>query len=95
MALERHTGPGLIDVVLANNRFDARRPGGYAAEPVKLRWPPAGPRSSESGPRLVLDDVVDPDNAHHHDPSRLAAAIMRVYEREAYGRRRSRVSRTA
>jgi uncharacterized cofD-like protein len=95
LALERHTGPGLIDVVLANNRFDARRPGGYVAEPVKLRWPPAGPRSSESGPRLVLDDVVDPDNAHHHDPSRLAAAIMRVFEREAYGRRRSRVSRTA
>jgi hypothetical protein len=82
-------------VVLANNRFDARRPGGYAAEPVKLRWPPTGPRSGEVGPRLVLEDVVDPDNAHHHDPARLAAAIMRIFEREAYGRRRSRVSRTA
>ena len=29
-------------------------------------------------PRLVLDDVVDPDNAHHHDPARLAAALIRA-----------------
>ena len=32
-------------------------------------------------------------NAHHHDSARLAAALMRIYEREAYGRRRSRISR--
>lgn len=94
-ALERHVGEGFVDVVLANNRFDARHPGDYPAEPVKLRWPPASPRSDGTAPRLVLEDVVDPDDAHHHDPARLAAAIMRVYEREAYGRRRSRVSRTA
>jgi uncharacterized cofD-like protein len=94
-ALERHTGPGWVDVVLANNRFDARRPGDYVAEPVRLRWPPV-PLSPASGvPRLVLEDVVDPDNAHHHDPARLAAAVMHVYERESFGRRRSRVSRTA
>jgi hypothetical protein len=40
-------------------------------------------------PRLALDDVVDPDNAHHHDPVRLAGAVMRVYEREASTRRRA------
>jgi uncharacterized cofD-like protein len=94
-ALEHHTGAGLVDVVLANNRFDARRPGDYSAEPVKLRWPPATPLSEANVPRLVLDDVVDPNNAHHHDPARLAAVIMRVYEREAVGRRRPRFSRTA
>ena len=94
-ALERHTGAGWVDVVLANNRFDARRPGGYAAEAVKLRWPPVAISSASSSPRLVLDDVVDPDNAHHHDPARLAAAVMHVYERESFGRRRSRVSRSA
>ena len=89
-ALIAHTAPGLLDVVLANNRFDARVPNDWGAEVVRLRWPPArGP-----APRLVLDDVVDPDNAHHHDPARLAAAIMRVYERETGVRRRS-VSRTA
>ncbi len=94
-ALERHAGAGWVDVVLANNRFDARRPGGYVAEPVKLRWPPATPHSNSAMPRLVLEDVVDPENAHHHDPARLAAAVMRVYERESFGRRRSRVPRTA
>ena len=94
-ALERHIGEGLVDVVLANNRFDARRPGDYVAEPVKLRWPPPVVRPGSSAPRLVLEDVVDPENAHHHDPARLATAIMRVFEREAYGRRRARVSRTA
>jgi uncharacterized cofD-like protein len=94
-ALERHTGSGWIDVVLANNRFDARRPGGYAAAPVKLRWPPVTARPDVALPRLVLEDVVDADNAHHHDSSKLAAAVLRAYERETYGRRRPRVSRTA
>jgi uncharacterized cofD-like protein len=97
-AIESHIGPGLIDVVLANNRFDARRREGYAAQPVKLRWPPAreAARPADAAvPRLVLDDVVDADNAHHHDPARLATALMRIYERESFGRRRSRISRTA
>jgi uncharacterized cofD-like protein len=94
-ALEAHTGAGWIDAVLANNRFDAKRPGGYGAEVVKLRWPPASVLGATATPRLVLEDVVDPDNAHHHDPARLATAVMHVYERESYGRRRSRVPRTA
>ncbi|MFI5258576.1 MAG: uridine diphosphate-N-acetylglucosamine-binding protein YvcK [Candidatus Limnocylindrales bacterium] len=94
-ALERHTGPGWMDVVLANNQFEARRPGGYGAEAVKLRWPPAAIFSETAMPRLVLEDVVDPENAHHHEPARLAAAVMRIYERESFARRRSRVSRTA
>ncbi len=94
-AIEQHIGPGLIDVVLANNKFDARRPGGYEAQPVKLRWPPVRAIGGSPMPRLVLDEVVDPENAHHHDSARLAAALMRRYESEAYGRRRSRISRTA
>ena len=95
-ALERHTSPGMIDVVLANNQFGARRPGAYTAQPVRLRWPPAGASVAvASQPRLVLEDVVDPDNAHHHDSVRLAAAVMHIYEGESLGRRRSRVARTA
>jgi uncharacterized cofD-like protein len=95
-ALERHTSPGMIDVVLANNQFGARRPGAYSAQPVRLRWPPTGSAASvASAPRLVLEDVVDPDNAHHHDPARLAAAVIHAYERESFGRRRSRVARSA
>jgi uncharacterized cofD-like protein len=89
-ALSRHTGPGVVDTVLANNSFTARAPEGYPAEPVRLRWPP----DVAAAPRLVLDEVVDPDDAHHHDPARLAAALLRAFDREPRTRRRS-VSRTA
>jgi uncharacterized cofD-like protein len=85
-ALLAHTAPGLVDLVLANNRFDARVPTGWQAETVRLAWPPAGMTGL---PRLALDDVVDPDNAHHHDPNRLAGAVMRAFEHEAPARRRA------
>jgi uncharacterized cofD-like protein len=91
-ALERHVGAGLIDVVLANNQFGARRPGAYSAEAIRLRWPPERSWPAGATPRLMLDDVVDPDNAHHHDPRRLAAAVLAIYERESLMRRRSRTA---
>ena len=94
-AIEKHTGSGWIDVVLANNRFNARRPGGYAARTVRLRWPPGSGSRDDITPRLVLDDVVDHDNAHHHDSAKLAVAVIRTYERESFGRRRPRVAKTA
>ena len=90
-SLIAHTAPGIIDLVLANDRFDARVPADWQAEPVRLQWPPMGPLEP---PRLILDDVVDADNAHHHDPARLAAAVMRIYESETAARRRT-VVRTA
>jgi uncharacterized cofD-like protein len=93
-ALARHGAGHLPHIVLANNRLDARAPAGWHAAPVGLRWPP----TEDGPPRLVLEDVVDPTNAHHHDPERLAAAIMHAWEREGGHRRRSsdaRVSRTA
>jgi uncharacterized cofD-like protein len=89
-ALVAHTSPGIVDVVLANNRFSARVPEGWTEEPVRLRWPPSG----VPGPRLVLEDIVDPDNAHHHDPERLAASLFRLLDREG-SRRRAGVARTA
>ena len=88
-ALVRHSSPGIADVVLANSAFGARAPEAWAAEPVRLRWPP----EVAPAPRLVLDEVVDVDNAHHHDPARLAVALVRLLERE--GRRRPGVARTA
>ena len=80
-ALERHAAPGLVDVVVANNNFAARVPAGYGAEAVRLRWPAAV--AAGTVPRLVLDDVVDPENGHHHDPARLAATLLRVLDRSA------------
>ncbi|MES2208766.1 MAG: gluconeogenesis factor YvcK family protein [Chloroflexota bacterium] len=90
-ALIGHTAPGLVDVVLANDRFDARVPDGWVAESVRLRWPPAIDRV----PTLVTEDVVDAVNAHRHDPDRLAAAVLRIAERELAARRRIGVARTA
>jgi uncharacterized cofD-like protein len=89
-ALIAHTTPGLVDVVVANNHFAARAPQDWTAEPVRLRWPPA----VDPVPRLVLDDVVDPDNAHHHDPARLTEALVGVLDSEI-GIRRRVVGRTA
>jgi uncharacterized cofD-like protein len=90
-ALVAHAGPGIVDVVLGNNQFGVPVPAGYPAEPVRLRWPPA----FTPAPRLVLDDVVDAENSHHHDPGKLAGALIRLYEREGGSRRRSGVARTA
>ena len=90
-ALVAHAGPDVVDVVLGNNQFGARQPAGYPAQAVHLRWPP----SIASPPRLALEDVVDPGNSHHHDPARLAAAVIGLYEREGGSRRRSGVARTA
>jgi uncharacterized cofD-like protein len=90
-ALERHTSEGMIDIVLANNRVAVPAGAGSRREAVQLRWPPAGLRP----PRLVLDDLVDPDSPFHHDPERLAAAIIRIAEREGAARRRNGVARSA
>jgi hypothetical protein len=75
-------------VVLANDRIDRARGG---AGPVALRWPPA----LEPVPHLATDDVVDPREPHHHEPDRLAVAILRACEREAAAVRRERVARSA
>jgi uncharacterized cofD-like protein len=87
-ALVRLTSSGLVDVVLANDRLD--RAGGGSG-PVALRWPPA----IEPVPHLATDDVVDQGDPHHHDPERLAVAILRACEREAAAVRRERVARSA
>ena len=91
-ALVSHTGPEVVDIVLANNHVVAGTavravaPGDDATpKAVKLRWPPR----STPAPRLILDDIVDPANAHHHDPVRLAAAVIRALEGEVGVRRRS------
>jgi len=88
-ALVANTSANLVDIVLANNHV-ATRPGGRAADAeipnvVALRWPPA----VDPVPRLILDDVVDPDNPHHHDPAHLAVALLRALEGETGLRRRT------
>ena len=90
-ALERHTVPGLADVVLANSEPLSKAVPGSSVEPVRLRWPPA----SRLGAQLVLEDVVDRENPHHHDPVRLAGALMKINDRSGTARRRAAVARSA
>jgi len=91
-ALVAHTGPDLVDVVLANNHFIPVANLGLAAivdgtppKAVRLRWPPA----AQPAPRLILDDVIDPGYPHHHDPARLAVALLRALDGELGLRRRT------
>jgi uncharacterized cofD-like protein len=89
-ALVAHGVAEVVDVVLAHGSPGADVPDGELGVPVKLRWPPVGaPRR----PRLVLDDVADPARPHHHDPTLLAGALIRILGREAG--HRHRVARTA
>ena len=83
-ALERHTSSGIVDIVLANHRTVPLPSGEAAGDAIRLRWPP----DSDRPPRLVVDDLVDPDDPRHHDPARLAAAIIRIAERDGAIRRR-------
>ncbi|MEO8272501.1 MAG: gluconeogenesis factor YvcK family protein [Chloroflexota bacterium] len=93
-ALVAHTQPDLVDIVLANDSFGVGVAGAEAAWPadaVRLRWPPA----TEMVPNLVTEGVASSVDPHHHDPERLAAAILRAYEREGQQLRRERVARIA
>ncbi len=90
-ALAAHGVGDLIDLVLANSNTIGPGPDAELGLPVKLRWPPMG---ATRRPRLVLDDVVDPANPHHHDSVLLADALLRLLAREA-GIRRGGIARTA
>jgi uncharacterized cofD-like protein len=72
-ALSAHDVGHLIDVVLANDDASARVPEGYPAEPVRIDLPRDAVR-----PRLELASVVDPQNAHRHDPQRLTEALVHL-----------------
>jgi uncharacterized cofD-like protein len=75
-ALTAHLGDGIVDVVLANDDLEARAPREWPASPVA----PVLPDSWRRRLRFVTAAVVDRDNAHHHDPERLASAIVGLHE---------------
>jgi hypothetical protein len=50
-------------------------PSGYPAEPVRIDLP-----QNDARPRLELAAVVDPGNAHQHDPQRLTRALVRLLD---------------
>ncbi len=87
-ALIEHVGDGLFDYVLLNDNHDARRPEGWLGQPVQVDV-----RRLESFEvTIVEEDLVDVSNAHHHDPAKLAAALMRIQQEDRAERPRQRRS---
>ena len=81
-----------------------RRPGQQPVQRARPGWLAggAGPAALAAGhgvrPRLVLDDLVDPANAHHHDRIASRPRSSSAWEREGGRRRRpspARVERSA
>jgi uncharacterized cofD-like protein len=85
-ALFDHVGDDLIDYVIVNHSTDARRPVGWRAEPVEVDV-----RRLEELPVVIIEeDVIDPSNAHRHDPAKLATALMRLQQEDRVDRPRQR-----
>ena len=74
-AIERHTAPGLIEAVIANNNVGTL-PEELHSTPVTLTYPDA--RVFEHK-RVVQADVVSSENRYRHDYLKLAAALLDVY----------------
>jgi uncharacterized cofD-like protein len=93
-ALIAHTEPEIIDLVLANDRFGDAEEDSESTWPddaVEMRWPPA----VDPVPHLATEAVASTEDPHHHDPGRLAEAILRTAEREGPALRRERMARIA
>ncbi len=74
-AIERHVGPGLVNVLLANDRLgvDLRQVGMPSGVGELVQ-----PSSSQSS-RLVAADLIDVEHPWRHDSHKLAKAVMAVY----------------
>lgn len=82
-ALAAHDVGELIDAVVINDNFQARQPENYPAEPVRVDLP----LSAARGPAIFARDVVDDENAHHHDPRKLAMALLELHDERVIPRR--------
>lgn len=88
-ALVAHTQEGLVDVVLAHTPGVDDPPA--QSDAIAYRWPP----DVEVVPVLATEPVASHDDPHHHDPARLALAVLRAVDRDGAAARRSRAARTA
>jgi uncharacterized cofD-like protein len=75
-ALARHGLGDLVDVVVVNSNTHAKQLPDDPASPVALDVGVA----RRGLPVIMSRDVVDDDNAHKHDPRKLTAAIIDLYE---------------
>jgi len=75
--IERHTGKGILHAVLANNNISSNLPEAWNSSPVPIAHDDL--RAFE-GLRLIQADVVAEENRYRHDPEKLAATVMRLYD---------------
>jgi len=81
-ALERHAGRGLFHAVIANNNIVPELPEAWQSTPVTIN---RANREGLRGARLVEADVIAEENRYRHDPDKLAAIILRLYDdRDSY-----------
>jgi len=73
-AIEDHVGKGVINHVLANDNIVEVIPKAEQSKPVLVDT------QINNGIRLVSADVISEENYYHHDSTKLAEAIMRIYE---------------
>ena len=83
-ALANHGMADVIDAIVVNDNYRARQLPNYPAAPVRIDVP----LSSKAGPQLIARDVVDDDNAHRHDPRKLANVLLTLYDERAISRHR-------
>lgn len=72
-AIERHVGPGMLDIVLANDR--AVETGPDSVERVGMN----GVGWLREHPVLAVGDVVDPEQPKYHDSEKLAKRLIQLY----------------
>jgi uncharacterized cofD-like protein len=75
--LESHTQAGIVNAVIANNNIAAQLPEEWHSHPVAVNGAGAGHLGRI---RLLEADVVAEQNRYRHDPDKLAATIMRLYD---------------
>lgn len=81
-AMESHVGSLLFNAVLANNNIATELPEAWHSSAVSLRNPEAPVLHRV---RVVEADVVAEENRYRHDPAKLAANLMRLYDsRQSY-----------
>ncbi len=73
--LEAHTQRGIVQAVVANDNIVSELPESWQSNPVRLNG-----AAEIADIRLVEADVVAEQNRYRHDPDKLAATILRLYD---------------
>ena len=87
----RHVGPNLFQYMLANSNTRVTLPPNSGATMVESD-PAAQVELLDEGVQVVLADVVDPANPHHHQRTTLAEALLDLHAQASQGSEQKIVS---